>query len=278
VTQPLNPQPSIQSVEVERWNGAAARRDTDALVVEEPLEIRVNEVSLAVTMRTPGQDEALAAGFLATEGIVRSPDDIFDITSCADPQHPDLHNIVTVYVPPERVPTGAPTGRQRYASSSCGLCGKATIEAIRVLAPPIESAPALSRAVLYALPDRLRAEQRVFARTGGLHAAGLFDMEGNPLCVEEDVGRHNTVDKLIGRALLDGRWPLDATILMVSGRAGFEIVQKALVARIPAVCAVSAPSTLAADLARAANMTLIGFLRGDTMNVYAGKERIIAFE
>lgn len=265
----------LRPVGVERWNRTERRVDADALAVEEPLEIRVNDVSLAVTMRTPGQDEALAAGFLATEGLVQSPDDILSMAYCLDADNPDLRNIINVFLPPNRAPSQAQTGRQRYANSSCGLCGKATIEAIRVLAPPIEGGPPLSRAVLRALPDRLRAGQRVFERTGGLHAAGLFDAEGNRLGVEEDVGRHNAVDKLIGRAILRGFWPLRDTVMLVSGRAGFEIVQKALVARIPAVCAVSAPSTLAVDLAREMGMILVGFLRGDTMNVYAGAERII---
>jgi len=265
----------LRPVEMERWRGAESRPDTDALVVEEPLEIRVNSLSLAVTMRTPGQDQALAAGFLATEGLVRAPDDILSMAYCLDPEHPELRNIINVYLPPERAPAEAQAGYQRYANSSCGLCGKATIEATRVYAPAIESAPRLSRAVLSTLPDRLRAGQRVFERTGGLHAAGLFDTEGNRLYVEEDVGRHNAVDKLIGRALLDEFWPLQNTVVMVSGRAGFEIVQKALVARVPAVCAVSAPSSLAVDLAREMGMILIGFLRGETMNVYAGGEQIV---
>src|SRR5579872_6106957 len=254
-----------ESVAVERWRGMERCEDTDALVLEEPLEIRLNDVSLAVTMRTPGQDDALAAGFLASEGIVGSPEQIFDITRCADPDHPDLRNIVNVYIAPELVPGTMQAGRQRYASSSCGLCGKATIEAIRVFSAPLASTTRLSHTLLYTLPDRLRAAQKTFERTGGLHAAGLFDLEGRLLGVAEDVGRHNAVDKVIGRALLAGPWPPDDTILMVSGRAGFEIVQKALAARIPAVCSVSAPSSLAVDLAREMNIVLVGFLRGETM-------------
>ncbi len=266
----------LRQVEMTRREGESARGQNDLLVVEEPLEIRVNDQSLVITMRTPGQDDALAVGFLVTEGILRSPDDLYDITQCADPDTPELRNTVTVYLPPERIGEDQQTGRQRYASSSCGLCGRATIEAIRAIAEPFAPVPSLSAAVIRSLPDRLRAGQRVFERTGGLHAAGLFDREGNLLFVEEDIGRHNAVDKLVGRALLQSRWSLDDTVMMVSGRAGFEIVQKALVARIPAVCSVSAPSTLAADLAREMGMILIGFLRGDTMNIYSGAERITA--
>jgi FdhD protein len=264
----------IQTVRVDRWSASDCRPDEDSLVIEEPLEIRLNDISFAVTMRTPGQDEALAVGFLATEGVLLSADDLYDITRCADPQHPDLHNILGVYIDPERMPDELQSGRQRYANSSCGLCGKATIEAVRQFTPAIVNAPDISRSLIQLLPDRLRTGQQVFSRTGGLHAAGLFNRDGDLLFVEEDIGRHNAVDKAIGRALLSGLWPLENTILMVSGRAGFEIVQKALAARIPTVCSVSAPSSLAVQLAQEAGMTLIGFLRGNTMNVYSGFERV----
>lgn len=264
----------VRLVEIHRCAGDDCRADSDALAVEEPLEIRLNGTSAAITMRSPGADEALAAGFAATEGIVRVPEDIYDITRCAEPEHPDQRNVVTVYLRPELLDAAAATGRQRYATSGCGLCGRASIEAIRSSAPRFAGSPALSRAVLRSLPDRLRAAQPAFEHTGGLHAAGLFEITGAPICVAEDIGRHNAVDKVIGRALLDGRWPLNDTVLMVSGRAGFEIVQKALAARVPAVCSVSAPSSLAAELARESNMILIGFLRGARMNVYAGFERL----
>jgi FdhD protein len=265
----------LRPVEMTRWEGQSARRRQDLLVEEEPLEIRVNDLSLVITMRTPGQDDALAVGFLVTEGILRSPDDLYDITQCADPENPQLRNTVTVYLSPERVGEDLLIGRQRYASSSCGLCGRATIEMIRAVAEPFATLPPLSASVIRSLPDRLRAGQRVFERTGGLHAAGLFDRDGNLLFVEEDIGRHNAVDKLVGRALLQGRWPLEDTVMMVSGRAGFEIAQKALTARIPVVCSVSAPSSLAAELASEMGMILIGFLRGETMNIYSGAEYII---
>ncbi len=261
----------IQSIKVliRRDDGLFA--GDDCVVVEEPLEIRVNDVSLAVTMRTPGDDEALAVGFLATEGILSGPTDLFDVTRCGDSEaDPDALNIVTAYVAPERVKADVLTGRQRYATSACGLCGKATLDSIRTIAPKINSIVGLKPEVLATLPDRLRHAQQVFSRTGGLHAAGVFDVNGELLFSAEDIGRHNAVDKAIGKALLADRWPLDNTILMVSGRAGFEIVQKALMARIPAVASVSAPSSLAVAVAREHNMTLIGFLRGSSFNVYAG--------
>lgn len=263
---------------ITRWKGTDSRRQTDEIVVEEPLEIRVNDAPYAVTMRTPGQDNVLAVGFLATEGLLRQQEDLFDITRCADPSFPDLHNIINVYVPPERAPQtdadSSKAGRQRYATASCGLCGRATIEAVHAAVAPLGSPPCLSHAVLTALPDRLRAAQKTFAHTGGLHAAGLFDLQGELLYAEEDVGRHNAVDKVIGRAFLSDRWPLENVLLMVSGRAGFEIAQKAIMARIPVLCSVSAPSSLAVELAHCMNLVLVGFLRGNTMNVYAGADSV----
>ncbi len=259
------------SVPVERWRGTGGTPERDAIVVEEPLEIRVNDRSLAVTMRTPGQDEALAVGFLHTEGILHSREDLWDVVHCSEPDRPDHSNIVSVYVPPDRAPEDMHAGRQRYASSACGLCGKATIDEVLTAALPLPHNPRVSASVVYRLPDLLREAQTVFQRTGGLHAAGLFTAQGELLALAEDVGRHNAVDKVVGQALLRDIGPLDETVLLVSGRAGFEIVQKALVARIPAVCSISAPSSLAVDLARRSNMLLIGFLRGETMNVYAGE-------
>jgi FdhD protein len=266
--------PMYRSAEVVRLSGPSSQLGTDDLVAEEPLEIRLNGESLAVTMRTPGQDEALAVGFLTTEGIIASPEDVWDIHRCSHPDHPDQFNIVEVTVPPERLPDDIRAGRQRYASSACGICGSASIDAVKKIAPPIDTPPRISRSVLISLPDRLRSAQQVFERTGGLHASGLFGIEGELLFHSEDVGRHNTVDKVVGAALLAGRWPLDDAILMVSGRAGFEIVQKALVARVPVVCSVSAPSSLAVELARDAGMVLVGFLRGESMNVYSRAENV----
>lgn len=260
----------VHTVEVERWRGMEHRADVDSLVVEEPLEIRVNGSPLAITMRTPGQDEALAVGFLAAEGILRSRAELYDVLHCADPEYPDLRNIVDVLIDPSRAETIESAGRQRYATSGCGLCGRATIEAIRRCVPPLSAPPPVPRSVLYALPDRLRVAQAAFERTGGLHAAGLFDLDGTLLHAAEDVGRHNAVDKVIGLALRHDPWPPERTILMVSGRAGFEIAQKAVAARIPALCSVSAPSSLAVQLAREMNLVLAGFLRGESMNIYSG--------
>jgi FdhD protein len=264
-----------RQTEVRMWKGETEIEKPDFLVTEEPLEIRVNDLSAAVTMRTPGQDEALAVGFLATESILRAPADLYDVLRCGDPDDLNVGNVVNVFVDPERIPRDQDS-RQRYANSSCGLCGRATIDhAIRTL-PPLRSDLVVQRSLIARLPEALRAAQPVFSRTGGLHAAGLFSREGELLFVAEDIGRHNTVDKVVGRALLSGCWPLTDTLLMVSGRGGFEIVQKSLAVRIPVVCSVSAPSTLAVDLARGAGMVLVGFLRGESMNVYAGADRIVS--
>jgi FdhD protein len=263
-----------RSVRVRHWQGARQRSLSDAVAVEEPLEIRVNDLSLAVTMRTPGQDAELAVGFLATESILRGPDDLLDVTSCADPAHPKIRNIVNVYTAPERVPQDIHRITQRYANSSCGLCGRATIEEACAASPPLASGMLLSRDTIALLPERLQAVQYMFSKTGGLHAAGLFTAHGKLICAAEDVGRHNAADKVIGHALISGFWPLDEIVLMVSGRTSYEIVQKALAAKIPAVCAISAASTLAVDLARKSGMILIGFLRGESMNVYSGMDRV----
>ena len=264
-----------RQTEVRAWKGGTEIEKPDFLVTEEPLEIRVNDLSAAVTMRTPGQDDALAVGFLATESILRSPADLYDVLRCGDPDDLHIGNIVNVYVDEEQVPRDLDS-RHRYATSSCGLCGRATVDhAIRTLTP-LDSDLVVQRSLIARLPEALRAAQPVFSRTGGLHAAGLFSRQGELLFVAEDIGRHNTVDKVVGRALLSGCWPLKDTLLMVSGRGGFEIVQKSLAVRIPVVCSVSAPSTLAVDLAREAGMILVGFLRGESMNVYAGADRIVS--
>ncbi|GAA4515720.1 MULTISPECIES: formate dehydrogenase accessory sulfurtransferase FdhD [Nonomuraea] len=258
-----------------RIRDAAPTRRIDSLAAEEPLEIRLDGTPLTVTMRTPGDDFDLAAGFLVSEGAVGSADDIATIRYCAgataDGQN--TYNVLDVRLAPG---VQAPAPRNFYTTSSCGVCGKASLEAVRTVArwaahdDPVE----LGRATVAALPGRLRAAQRVFDRTGGLHAAGLFTAEGEPLCVREDVGRHNAVDKLLGWALRNGRLPLRGTVLMVSGRASFELVQKAVMGGVPVLAAVSAPSSLAVELAAEEGLTLIGFLRGDSMNVYAGEQRL----
>ncbi len=268
---------------ITRWSDAEPIRVADELVVEEPLEIRVGQQSLIVVMRTPGHDFELAAGFLYTESLIASSDDIEIIAYCeentSDTQDPDVssfQNIVNVQLR-EDLNLDAQSGWQRnfHANASCGLCGKMTIESVRQRVSPVKSGFSLNQAMLYRLNDRLRKAQSVFEKTGGLHAAGLFNAAGDLLIVREDIGRHNAVDKVIGQALLSDLVPLEEHVLMVSGRASFEIVQKALFARIPIVVAVSAASTLAVDLAEEGNLTLIGFMRGRRMTVYSCPERIL---
>jgi FdhD protein len=252
------------------------RRRPDDLAAEEPLEIRVGKKPLAVTMRTPGQDIDLAMGFLLTEGIIADAADVVTAQLCAGTDTPNTYNVVDVVLGADVPPPATDPSRNFYTTSSCGVCGKASIDAVRtrsrydVAADPL-SIPART---LAELPDRLRAAQRTFDRTGGLHAAGLFTAAGELLVLREDVGRHNAVDKVIGWALREGRLPLTGHVLLVSGRASFELTQKAWMAGLPLLAAVSAPSTLAAELAEEAGMTLVGFLRGPTMNVYTAAERI----
>ncbi len=252
--------------------GAEPERRADALAREEPLEIRVRGRSVAVTMRTPGHDRELAAGFLLTEGMVRSAEDVVEIAPCLEGDAPE--NTLNVFLAPGVEVDFEQLTRHVFASSSCGLCGKASIEAVHQHFPPVESRVAISARVLAALPERMRAAQRTFAKTGGLHAAAIFDTSGKLVVLREDVGRHNAVDKVLGHGLLEGRLPFDAHVLLVSGRASFEIVQKALAARIVIVAAVSAPSSLAVEFANESGQTLVGFLRGHRMNVYTQPERI----
>ncbi len=242
----------------------------DFLAAEEPLEVRLGGERVAVTMRTPGHDTELAVGFLVGEGIV-SPADVAGVTECRSEEGDG--GVADVRLRPG---ARASAGWQRnfYATSSCGVCGKASIDAIRVSAGPVADGPTITVEVLASLPDRLREAQRVFDRTGGLHAAGLFTPAGDLVTLREDVGRHNAVDKVVGRHALAGNLPLIAHVLLVSGRASFELVQKAVVAGIPMIAAVSAPSTLAVELAEASNATLVGFLRPGGFNLYAGGERI----
>jgi FdhD protein len=252
--------------------GGKAARATDQLAAEEPLEVRLGGERVAVTMRTPvpGQDAELGIGFLLGESIVR-PDDVAGASECRAPEGDG--GVVDVRLRPE---ASAAEGWQRafYATSSCGICGKASIDSVRLAARPLGDGPLFAADALARLPETLRASQRVFDRTGGLHAAALFDRGLRLAVLREDVGRHNAVDKLVGRAAMDGMLPLDEHALLVSGRASFEIVQKALMAGVPLVAAVSAPSSLAARLARESNMTLVGFLRDGGFNVYAGAERV----
>jgi FdhD protein len=250
----------------------------DTLAAEEPLEIRVAGRPLTVTMRTPGNDFDLARGFLVSEGVVTADSDIAAIRYCAGATADDgnTYNVVDVRLADAVPLPDVSVERNFYTTSSCGLCGKASLEAVRTISRwRVDRDPLrLNVETIAALPEKLRAAQRVFDRTGGLHAAALFDPAGELWCVREDVGRHNAVDKVIGWALDQRRLPLSGMTLMVSGRASFELVQKAVMAGIPALAAVSAPSSLAVDLAREMGLTLIGFLRGRSMNIYSGVERI----
>jgi FdhD protein len=246
----------------------------DELAVEEPLEIRIDDESIAVTMRTPGDDFELAAGFLRTEGIFTEPSQIGAMRFCGEETNPAYRNIINVTPAPDMRLDLSRLKRNFYATSSCGVCGKAAIENIRTEAKPLNGKFRVKLDVFYRLGTSMRSAQTVFEKTGGLHAAGLFDLHGALVELREDIGRHNATDKVIGRMFLDGKLPLDKHLLMVSGRASFEIMQKALMAGIPIVCAVSAPSSLAVEFARESGMTLVGFLRADQFNVYAGAERI----
>jgi FdhD protein len=259
--------------------GGQQRRRPDSLAAEEPLEIRVSGTPLSVTMRTPGHDVELAHGFLLTEGVVASPDDLLSARYCdsVDDQGRNTYNVLDVDLATGVEPPDTSLERNFYTTSSCGVCGKASLDAVKLKSrfSPAADGLRVDYATLVGLPDALRAAQKVFASTGGLHAAGLFTGDGELLVAREDVGRHNAVDKVLGRALLDGRIPATGTVLMVSGRASFELVQKAVMAGVPMLSAVSAPSSLAAELADEAGLTLVGFLRGESMNVYTRPERIL---
>ncbi|MEU4419185.1 formate dehydrogenase accessory sulfurtransferase FdhD [Actinoplanes sp. NPDC024001] len=255
----------------------AVRRRPDELAAEEPLEIRIRKQPLAVTMRTPGHDLDLAMGFLLGEGVIGKADDVVTAQLCAGTDTPNTYNVVDIVLDPHVPPPVTDPSRNFYTTSSCGVCGKASVDAVRtrslfdVTADPME----IPARVLAELPGKLRAAQRTFDRTGGLHAAGLFTPTGDLLVLREDVGRHNAVDKVLGWALREGRLPLAGHVLLVSGRASFELTQKAWMAGLPLLAAVSAPSTLAVDLAEEAGMTLVGFLREPRMNVYSGAQRVI---
>ncbi|MFO0588345.1 MAG: formate dehydrogenase accessory sulfurtransferase FdhD [Polyangiaceae bacterium] len=267
-----------QSFERIAVRGRDVARSEDDLATEEPLEIRVEGPDLkatrvAVTMRTPGHDLELSVGFLRTEGLIAGREDV------VGRRPPELavldggaNNIATVCLTKAFDP--GVLQRNFYATSSCGICGKASIDQVHLKAPPLPTGQRIGRSVLVGLPDALRRAQALFDRTGGLHAAGLFDLSGKIRVIREDVGRHNALDKVVGRALLDGELPLHERVIVVSGRASFELVQKVAMAGSPFLCAVSAPSSLAVSAAERFGVTLVGFLRGDGFNVYAGAERI----
>ena len=265
--------------------GGVARSRLDAVATEEPLEIRLSGSGfsgrVAVTMRTPGSDYELAAGFLFSEGLITSLDEIAEIGYCVDRDvvRDQQYNVVTVDLRPHHQVDATLVNRQFGMTSACGVCGKESLDQIERRGIALVSpGPSITPDLLYSFPEKLRQAQGIFDATGGLHAAGLFTAEGKLLALREDVGRHNAVDKLIGWALLQGKLPLDDQIVMVSGRTSFEIAQKCAAAGVPVLCAVSAPSSLAIDLARRFRITLIGFLRGDRFNIYTGAERIVVEE
>jgi FdhD protein len=250
----------------------------ETLVVEEPLEIRVNAKPITVTMRTPGSDVELARGFLLTEGVITHRDDVLTVQYCrgAGPDGTNTYNVLDVTLAAGVQLPDVDITRNFYTTSSCGVCGKASLDAVTLTSRycPGDDPSEVASATLSAMPDQLRAAQKVFASTGGLHGAALFGVDGTLLTVREDIGRHNAVDKVIGWALEQDRLPLTATVLLVSGRASFELTQKAVMAGIPVLAAVSAPSSLAVDLAGQSGLTLVAFLRGDSMNVYTRPDRI----
>jgi FdhD protein len=256
---------------ITRWDGEVAREVLDEVVIEEPLEIRIGSRGISVTMRTPGHDGELAAGFLLTEGIIHKREDVLAIKHCVQNRQ---QNVLNVFLAEDVDVDFQQLTRHVFASSSCGLCGKATIDAIHAQFPPVQSNMKIDPDVLTGLPQTMRAAQSTFDRTGGLHAAALFDTDGRMIVLREDVGRHNAVDKLVGHCLLNGLFPVEDKILVVSGRTSFEIMQKALAARIPIVAAISAPSSLAVEFAEKGGQTLIGFLREGRMNVYAHPDRV----
>jgi len=266
---------SIEVTQVTEWVDGKVRRVQDSVAGEEPLEIRIGERPLAVTMRTPGHDLELAAGFLFTEGLIQAREQLVSLEAITDGSRASRGNVVVGRLADGMAVDPEQTQRNFFANSSCGVCGKASIDAVRsrLLKPP-NAAFRVAAEALCGMPEKLGSAQDIFGRTGGLHAAGLFTREGELIVSREDIGRHNAVDKVVGWALQENRLPLSDVVLLVSGRCGFEIAQKAIVAGIPVVGSVSAPSSLAAQLARELNLTLVGFLRGRRFVIYSGEERL----
>ncbi len=272
----------VMRADIVHWQGSESRSREEQLTVEEPFEIRLGRQNLAVIMRTPGHDHELAMGFLFSEGIIHQPGDVLKMEDALDEEGLPLANVVSVTLSSTMQQTAFqahPASFERHfaVSASCGLCGKNSIADLMQVTTPLEQGDTQFRAeVFYQLDAQLRAQQQVFGYTGGLHAAGLFSQSGALQLLREDVGRHNAVDKLVGYGLLHGEFPYEKYMLMVSGRTSFEIIQKALLARIPCVAAISAPSSLAVELADKGGITLVGFLRGRSMNVYTHPERIVS--
>jgi FdhD protein len=268
---------TVSVIRVRRDANGGASASTDLAAVEEPLEVRLHGKPFATIMRTPGDDRALAAGFLHSEDVIRRNADIGAVEHCHHPDHPDVHNVVDVYLlgtSAQAVDARLSERRNVLTNASCGLCGRVTIDSLCTRAAPLAVEWTMSRETVAAMPDQLRERQRVFEGTGGLHAAGLFTLDGCCVRAAEDVGRHNAVDKVIGAMLLEDRLPLDRFALTVSGRTSYEIVQKAWLGGIGLVCAVSAPSSLAIDLAEEAGITLLGFARNGGFNIYTHAARL----
>lgn len=268
----------VREIAIERIGPAARLTETDRVAIEEPMEVRVNGAPFAVIMRTPGADQELAAGFLLAEDVIRGNHELGTIELCEDTTDEARGNVLSVTVTGEaieRLATRLGERRQVMMTASCGLCGRRTIDSLRARVESVDGQWTISSTLISTLPIRLREAQAVFESTGGLHAAGLFGIDGVVQVIAEDVGRHNAVDKIVGRRLIEDRLPLNEALLIVSGRTSFELVQKALLAGVPLVAAVSAPSSLAIELAQAAGITLCGFVRGDTFNVYAHAHRIV---
>jgi FdhD protein len=267
---------SIELTQVTEWSGGRLRRVQDSVAGEEPLEIRIGDAPLAVTMRTPGHDLELAAGFLFTEGLIQSREQLASLEVITDGSRANRGNVVAAKLAEGVTLDSEQTRRNFFANSSCGVCGKASIDSVRsrLLRPP-NAAFRIAAETLCRMPEKLGASQDIFGRTGGLHAAGLFTQKAELIVSHEDIGRHNAVDKVVGWALQENRLPLSDVVLLVSGRCGFEIAQKAIVAGVPVVGSVSAPSSLAAQLARELNLTLVGFLRGRRFVIYSAEERLI---
>jgi FdhD protein len=275
------PRPEAPPVQIARWRSGDWREDRDQVAAEEPLQLSLDGAPLSIVMRTPGNDLELALGLLWAERVIRSLDDVVRVRMSAEAHETDggvalsgdlvESNQVDVHL---RTRDGRRPERSFLASSACGVCGATTVESLALDFPLLDPGPVVDAGVLPSLADRLRERQRIFETTGGLHAAGLFDTRGDLQLLREDVGRHNAVDKVVGRSLLDGRLPLRSSVLAVSGRAGYEVVQKAVAAGIPILAAVGAPSSLAVSTAERFGQTLIGFLRDDRFNVYTAPERI----
>ena len=274
---------TVHQAKVTRYKDGNSSDSPDLLAVEEPLEIRLqygpeedrNEQTLSITMRTPGNDEELTAGFLWTEGLISSPTDIISVRHCQQEKEPG--NVIKASIAPGVEIDISKLNRHFYTSSSCGVCGKTSMEAVTQSSTFVlpKGKPKFSKDILYSLPKTLSQQQLIFEHTGGLHASGLFNHNGRLVQLKEDVGRHNALDKLIGSAYMNGNLPLSEHVVLVSGRASFELVQKAYMAGIPFLAAVGAPSSLAVDLAQKSGMTLVGFLRDKKFNVYTGTNRVL---